>query len=68
MAFELALDGNPFLNLASFVTTYMEPEAERLMTDAMDKKYVSTRNTSNLVSSTMRSTQLLVTFTTDVSP
>lgn len=30
---ELALDGNPFLNLASFVTTYMEPEAEKLMAD-----------------------------------
>ncbi|BFZ53109.1 hypothetical protein PYCC9005_000132 [Savitreella phatthalungensis] len=28
---ELALDGNPFLNLASFVTTFMEPEAEKLM-------------------------------------
>ena len=25
---ELALDGNPQLNLASFVTTYMEPEAD----------------------------------------
>lgn len=37
---ELALDGNPFLNLASFVTTYMEPEAEQLMHDGMAKNYI----------------------------
>ena len=37
---ELALDGKPFLNLASFVTTYMEPEAENLMTDAMSKNFI----------------------------
>ena len=30
---ELNLDGNPALNLASFVTTWMEPEAERLIVD-----------------------------------
>ncbi len=28
---ELNLDGNPALNLASFVTTWMEPEAEKLL-------------------------------------
>lgn len=28
---DLSLDGNPTLNLASFVTTYMEDEAEKLM-------------------------------------
>jgi glutamate decarboxylase len=28
---DLTLDGNPTLNLASFVTTYMEEEAEKLM-------------------------------------
>jgi hypothetical protein len=28
---DLSLDGNPTLNLASFVTTYMEEEAEKLM-------------------------------------
>lgn len=28
---DLTLDGNPSLNLASFVTTYMEEEAEKLM-------------------------------------
>lgn len=28
---DLLLDGQPSLNLASFVTTYMEEEAEQLM-------------------------------------
>src|SRR5580704_4421586 len=28
---ELALDANPALNLATFVTTYMDPAADRLM-------------------------------------
>lgn len=37
---ELALDGNPLLNLASFVTTWMEPEAKALMADAMAKNFV----------------------------
>jgi len=27
---ELNLDGNPILNLASFVTSWMEPEADKL--------------------------------------
>ena len=30
---ELMLDGNARLNLATFVTTWMEPEAERLMAE-----------------------------------
>ena len=33
---ELALDGNPALNLATFVTTWMEPEAEALMTESLN--------------------------------
>jgi len=37
---ELNLDGNPALNLASFVTTWMEPEAERLMTETLGKNYI----------------------------
>lgn len=28
---DLLMDGNPSLNLASFVTTYMEEEIEKLM-------------------------------------
>lgn len=37
---ELSLDGNPKLNLASFVTTYMEDEAEKLMTDSFSKNFI----------------------------
>lgn len=37
---ELSLDGNPMLNLASFVTTYMEEEAERLMSEAFSKNFI----------------------------
>ena len=37
---ELNLDGNPALNLASFVTTWMEPEAEKLMMETLNKNYV----------------------------
>ncbi|RMX94651.1 hypothetical protein D0868_12179, partial [Hortaea werneckii] len=37
---DLTLDGTPTLNLASFVTTYMEPEAEKLMVDAFNKNFI----------------------------
>ncbi|PKS11767.1 hypothetical protein jhhlp_001060 [Lomentospora prolificans] len=37
---ELSLDGNPILNLASFVTTYMEEEAEKLMTESFSKNFI----------------------------
>ncbi|VAH71104.1 unnamed protein product [Triticum turgidum subsp. durum] len=37
---ELMLDGNPRLNLASFVTTWMEPECGKLMMDSVNKNYV----------------------------
>lgn len=37
---ELNLDGNPVLNLASFVTTWMEPEADKLIAESVDKNYV----------------------------
>lgn len=37
---ELMLDGNPRLNLASFVTTWMEPECDKLIMDAINKNYV----------------------------
>lgn len=33
---ELALDGNPALNLATFVTTWMEPEAEALIGETLN--------------------------------
>jgi glutamate decarboxylase len=37
---ELNLDGNPVLNLASFVTTWMEPEANELALETMSKNLV----------------------------
>ncbi|XP_078168237.1 glutamate decarboxylase-like [Carex rostrata] len=37
---ELMLDGNPRLNLASFVTTWMEPECDKLMMSSVNKNYV----------------------------
>lgn len=37
---ELNLDGNPDLNLASFVTTWMEPEAERLAAETLNRNFI----------------------------
>ncbi|CAN8103802.1 unnamed protein product [Discula destructiva] len=37
---DLSLDGNPMLNLASFVTTFMEDEAEKLMTESLSKNFI----------------------------
>jgi glutamate decarboxylase len=37
---ELILDGNARLNLATFVTTWMEPEATALMADTFDKNMI----------------------------
>ena len=37
---ELMLDGNSRLNLATFVTTWMEPEAEKLMAETFDKNMI----------------------------
>jgi glutamate decarboxylase len=37
---ELLLDGSARLNLATFVTTWMEPEARALIDDALDKNLV----------------------------
>ncbi|EKF24812.1 glutamate decarboxylase [Mycolicibacterium hassiacum DSM 44199] len=37
---ELMLDGSSRLNLATFVTTWMEPEAEKLMAQTFDKNMI----------------------------
>jgi len=37
---ELALDGNSRLNLATFVTTWMEPQARQLLTETFDKNMI----------------------------
>ena len=41
---ELMLDGNARLNVATFVSTWMEPQAERLMAECLDKNMRSSRN------------------------
>jgi glutamate decarboxylase len=37
---ELILDGNARLNLATFVTTWMEPQAQQLMAETLDKNMI----------------------------
>lgn len=37
---ELNLDGNPDLNLATFVTTWMEPEADTLIMENLHKNFI----------------------------
>jgi len=37
---ELLLDGNARMNLATFVTTWMEPQAEKLMAECFDKNMI----------------------------
>ncbi|MBU1118800.1 glutamate decarboxylase [Patescibacteria group bacterium] len=37
---ELNMDGNPSLNLASFVTTWMEPEADKLIQENINKNFI----------------------------
>jgi len=37
---ELNLDGNPGLNLATFVTTWMEPEADKLIMENLHKNFI----------------------------
>ena len=37
---ELNMDANPALNLASFVTTWMEPEAVKLMNENLHKNFI----------------------------
>ena len=37
---ELILDGNARLNLATFVTTWMEPQARQLMAECFDKNMI----------------------------
>src|SRR4051812_44548776 len=37
---EMVLDGLPFRNLATFVTTWMEPEAQRVIADNLHRNYI----------------------------
>ena len=42
------LDGSSRLNLATFVTTWMDPEAERLMAETFDKNMIDRTSTRRL--------------------
>jgi glutamate decarboxylase len=37
---DLMLDGNARLNVATFVSTWMEPQAEKLLTECFDKNMI----------------------------
>ncbi|KAJ6095093.1 hypothetical protein N7467_002606 [Penicillium canescens] len=37
---DLSLDGTPSLNLATFVTSFMEPEIEQIMTESLSKNFI----------------------------
>ena len=37
---ELVLDGDPQRNLATFVTTWMEPEAQRIIADSLHRNFI----------------------------
>src|SRR4029078_6454342 len=37
---QLMLDGNARLNVATFVTTWMEPQAQKLMAECLDKNMI----------------------------
>src|SRR3954471_22059594 len=37
---ELVLDGIPMRNLATFVTTWMEPEAQRIIAENLHRNYI----------------------------
>src|SRR5204862_2749732 len=40
VAEELVIDGSPMRNLATFVTTWMEPEAQRLIAENLHRNYI----------------------------
>src|SRR4051794_17997100 len=40
LAEEVVLDGIPMRNLATFVTTWMEPEAQRVIADNLHRNYI----------------------------
>src|SRR5437764_12755604 len=40
VAEELVIDGSPMRNLATFVTTWMEPEAQRLIAENLHRNFI----------------------------
>lgn len=41
------MDGNPAMNLASFVTTYQEDEAEKLMVEHLSVNFIDVEEVSS---------------------
>src|SRR5215210_7208107 len=56
---ELMLDGNARLNLATFVTTWMEPQAEKLMAECFDKNMIDKDEYPQTAKLEMRSVRML---------
>ncbi|CAM9164187.1 unnamed protein product [Phaeothamnion confervicola] len=56
---EMILDGQPRQNLASFVATYMEPEAEELMAMAATKNYIDIDEYPNVFSMQQRCVNMI---------
>src|SRR5437867_4612623 len=40
VAEDLVLEGDPFHNLATFVTTWMEPEAQRIIAENLHRNFI----------------------------
>jgi glutamate decarboxylase len=59
IADELMLDGNARLNLATFVTTWMEPQARQLMADCLDKNMIDKDEYPQTAELEMRCTNIL---------
>jgi glutamate decarboxylase len=56
---ELMFDGNARLNLATFVTTWMEPQAEKLMAECFDKNMIDKDEYPQTAELEMRSVNML---------
>ncbi len=56
---ELMLDGNSRLNLATFVTTWIEPEAKQLMDETFDKNMIDKDEYPQTAELEMRCTNIL---------
>ena len=56
---ELMLDGNARLNLATFVTTWMEPQAQALMAECLDKNMIDKDEYPQTAALELRCTNIL---------
>ena len=56
---ELMLDGNSRLNLATFVTTWIEPEARQLMSESFDKNMIDKDEYPQTAEIEMRCTNII---------